>query len=322
MNFQYINKYCIHWNNSAEQIISRPNETNFNSLSCNLTIGLYPREMVQSPNDPNLSYICHAYNEMIKMIYKYLKCRIGFQVITEINYYWPNGTFKGALGLMWEDKIDFVPYPHAVTEERLKILKLDNVVAIDDKISILSFPRFGNNENVKKTQVGKTMIETFGLLVALGTVKLSTQPKRIISNPLIYWIFFSFFIKQFFSSDITSLILSKTELKFDTLDQLVEHKDYGILVKESFQIDQYANFSSFPYSSIIKRLIVIPHSNFFSFDTIERLIYEKNIVILPKGYVKMIANFYPNYKLHVSQESYFSTLVTFPLRKIIIQCLD
>ncbi|KAI2795382.1 hypothetical protein BLOT_016824 [Blomia tropicalis] len=29
----------------------------------------------------------------------------------------------------------------------------------------------------------------------------------------------------------------------------------------------------------------------------------------------MIANFYPNYKLHVSQESYFSTLVTFPLRK-------
>ncbi|KAI2795381.1 hypothetical protein BLOT_016823 [Blomia tropicalis] len=70
-----------------------------------------------------------------------------------------------------------------------------------------------NNENVKKTQVGRTMIETFGLLVALGTVKLSTQPKRIISNPLIYWIFFSFFIKQFFSSDITSLILSKTELK-------------------------------------------------------------------------------------------------------------
>ncbi|KAI2795380.1 hypothetical protein BLOT_016822 [Blomia tropicalis] len=64
-------------------------------------------------------------------------------IITEINYYWPNGTFKGALGLMWEDKIDFVPYPHAVTEERLKILKLDNVVAIDDKISILSFPRLG-----------------------------------------------------------------------------------------------------------------------------------------------------------------------------------
>ena len=109
MNFQYINKYCIHWNNSAEQIISRPNETNFNSLSCNLTIGLYPREMVQSPNDPNLSYICHAYNEMIKIIYKYLKCRIEFQVTTErIGGYWVNGTYNGILRLLWEEVSEII----------------------------------------------------------------------------------------------------------------------------------------------------------------------------------------------------------------------
>ena len=178
-----------------------------------------------------------------------------------------------------------------------------------------------NNENVRKTQIGEIMTEMFGLLVALGTINLSIQPKRVISNPLIFWIFFCFFIRQFFSSDITSLILSKTELKFDSLDQLLEHEDYDILVKESFKIKEYPKFSIFPYPSFIKRSKVIPHRNYFSFDTISRLIFEKNVCILSKENLKKMAEFYPKYKFHVSKESYFSILLTFPLRKSYNQSL-
>lgn len=358
MNFQYINKYCIHWNNRAEQIIPKFSEIDFDSFSCNLTIGLYPYEMLQSPNNLNLSYICGAYNELINIIHKYLKCHIGFKVCSEsIGGHWVNGTYDGILRLLWEEKIDFIPHLFTISKDRYKLLKSSNIIAGEDKIAILSFPRFvyKNNpwiifsflswpmwimvfisficfsifhwmdlkrvdENVGKTRIGKIMTETFGLLVAIGTIELSIQPKRIKSNPLIIWIFISFLIRQLFSSDITSLILSKTELRFDNIDQLLEHENYGILVKETSIFNEYSNLL-FRYSSIIKRSQIIPHSNYYSIETIKRLVFEKNVCLLSKENVKRIAEFYPKYGFHVSRESYISSVTAFPIRKNLNQTL-
>ena len=158
------------------------------------------------------------------------------------------------------------------------------------------------------------MIETFGLLVALGTVKLSIQPKRIISNPLMFWIFFSFFIQQFFSSDITSLILSKTELKFDNIEQLLEHENFGILIKDTFIFTKYSNLL-FRNSLIKKRTQIISHLNYYSFKTIKRFVFEQNVGLLSKEDAKRIAEFYPKYGFHVSRGTYVSIATAFPIRK-------
>ena len=203
------------------------------------------------------------------------------------------------------------------------------------KIWIAIFPlflfcgviNFVNNNNISTTRKQQKCIKTtrnvwlnivdnyldmFALLIGQATVPLRVQPKSVFHNPLVVFIFASFLLRQHFSSDITALILSQKQLKFDQFQQLEEQPRVQIMIEEASNTYYYFQ-EHFP--NLQNRVMQITHDEISSTATLRRLIHQNYVLVTSGVFSDRLRWQLSGIAFHNSEEAFILSLSNYAIRK-------
>ena len=152
----------------------------------------------------------------------------------------------------------------------------------------------------------------FGLLVGQASVHLiETKRSTIFINPLILWILCAWFLRAFFSNDITAALLSREKIRIDYFSQLYQNPNIRLIVLKNSST-YYALMEKYPH--LERHLEIVPYENISTVETFEKMIKGTHVMLTPREYGYEFKTYYNQYNFHMSKEGYFSTLVTFPIR--------
>ncbi|OTF70040.1 hypothetical protein BLA29_002679 [Euroglyphus maynei] len=139
---------------------------------------------------------------------------------------------------------------------------------------------------------------------------------QILRNSLILWIICSFIIRLIFATDILVLLVSEKEQMIDTFKQLDKwlghHNDYRVFVEKRSTTGK--NFR-LKFAHFVDRFVTIDYEDATTWYTIDKLINDRYFLIVDRERANLIANFYENLKLHVSNEGWLTTMSNIAIRK-------
>ncbi|KAJ6223220.1 hypothetical protein RDWZM_001765 [Blomia tropicalis] len=296
------------------------------------------------------SFICSPQNDIYNFILRYLRCSISF-AISQSNFggHIVNGSWTGILSLFESKKADFVPHVLNCIGDRTEIIYYQTLVPNKDILSILSYSHYMFHESpfnifksfsieiwiiilisfiiygtlnfyqtlslsIKSNTIRLLMnyFTFFGLLVGQGSVHLmETKRSTIFISPLILWIFCAWFLRAFFSNDITAALLSREKVPIDYFSQLTQNPNIRLVVLKKSST-YYALMEKYP--QLEKQLELANFENISSVETFEKMIKGTHVMLTPREYGEELKSYYKQYNFHMSKEGHFSSLVTFPIR--------
>ncbi|KAH9517144.1 hypothetical protein DERF_007840 [Dermatophagoides farinae] len=300
------------------------------SYRCHLHSAIFSTEFY---NYENRSFVCSPYIEICKILIDHYNCSLTF-ILPEEDFggYYVNGTFTGILKLISEKVADFIPHFFSLHSNRDQVL--DNTILSNSayKVSIVSHQSYIPNTN--PLQVFHTFTWEIWLLLFTGficyTILLMVADLIIIGQNLstnrlfdFNFILFRTLIGQSLSKFtliskqrkaihlLLASLLAKREQIIDHFVQLVENKDYRIMVvsKSSTEKIFLSKFPQLKYRSIeIDHEITAP-------GPIVKLMKGKHVLIVDRWKGYMLKEMYRKFDLHVSKEKFGLTFGSLAIRK-------
>ncbi|OTF77351.1 hypothetical protein BLA29_000906 [Euroglyphus maynei] len=141
-------------------------------------------------------------------------------------------------------------------------------------------------------------------------------PIQTLKKSLIIWIFCSFIIRIWFSSDILAVFVSDKEKVIDTFDELerllISNDDYRIFLETDSTTGKYF-FLKYPH--LKKSIIPIDNEQLTSWKIIEKLLNGQYFLVVDRSRSEILMKSYPNYELHVSSDGFQFALFNMAIRK-------
>ncbi|KAH7646608.1 hypothetical protein HUG17_2146 [Dermatophagoides farinae] len=173
-----------------------------------------------------------------------------------------------------------------------------------------------NDQNLSTNRLFDFNFILFRTLIGQSLSKftlISKQRKAIhlLRNSLLIWILATLLLRQLFSNDVVASLLAKREQIIDHFVQLVENKDYRIMVvsKSSTEKIFLSKFPQLKYRSFeIDHEITAP-------GPIVKLMKGKHVLIVDRWKGYMLKEMYRKFDLHVSKEKFGLTFSSLAIRK-------
>ena len=138
-------------------------------------------------------------------------------------------------------------------------------------------------------------------------------------------------MRQLFSSQITANLLARNEFKLEQFDQLFQLEPqiklmlversttYYYFTMVSWDQHKIAITQQIPafqkYPTLSARTVIIPFQELTAWETLQKVLDQKYLIILPRGQAETITKYYSNIRFHISREGFVSVFGNYAIRK-------